>query len=105
MGFNLIRLFDAFGKEVINTDKDKKRKARTPTGYLEQCSEMLCKCAYNMCQEFVKDKDKKIESKELKEACAAVKEAAAVISAIEKTEAPEAESIRIVFEENFDYTE
>lgn len=107
MGFILIRLFDAFFslEEVRETGSGKKRNGKTGAEYLGLCADILCKCAYNMCREFVKDKKDKLESKELKEACAAVKEAAAVINAIEKNEAPETESIRIIFENNSEYAE
>lgn len=88
-----------------NTSEKKKRSGKTGADYLVLCADILCKCAYNMCREFGKSKTDKIESKELKEACAAVKEAAAVVNAIEKNEAPEAESIRIIFEDNTEYAE
>ncbi len=81
------------------TEGEKKRRSKTGAEYLALCADILSKSAYKMCRELWKGKTEKIDPKELKEACAAVKEAAAVINAAEKNEAPEATAVRVIFEE------
>mgnify|MGYP006052788103 CR=1 FL=1 len=82
----------------------KKVRGKSRLDYLQLCADILCKSAYKMCREVSREKSEKFEAKELKEVCAAVKEAAAVVGAIEKSDSPQCEEIRIIFE-NEEYSE
>ncbi|MBR3767922.1 MAG: hypothetical protein IKL10_06760 [Clostridia bacterium] len=75
--------------------------------YLELCADILCKSVYKMCREnySLRDGKEKYDPKSLKETCSAVKEAAAVVSGLEKKQNSENESIRIVFADTEKYTE
>lgn len=85
-------------------EKEKRRK-RSGTDYLVLCSEILSKAAYRMCREVFHGKTEKFDPKELKEACAAVKEAAAVVNAVEKKDTAAPEAIRIILEATEEYAE
>lgn len=87
------------GKGREKTDKEKKRRVRNRLDYLQLCADILCKSAYKMCREVWQERSEKFDTKELKDACAAVKEAAAVVGAIEKSDTPQSEEIRIIFED------
>lgn len=80
-----------------------KRHKRTGTDYLVLCSDILSKAAYRMCREVFHGKKEKFDPKELKDACAAVKEAAAVVNAVEKKETAAPETIRIILEDTEEY--
>ena len=82
-----------------------KRHKRTGADYLVLCSEILSKAAYRMCREVFHGKKEKFDPKELKEACAAVKEAAAVVNAVERKENSAGETVRIILEDAEEYAQ
>ena len=82
-----------------------KRHKRSGVDYLVLCSEILSKAAYKMCREVFYGKKERFDPKELKDACAAVKEAAAVVNAVEKKEVSASETIRIILENTEEYAE
>ncbi len=80
-------------------------RKRSREQYLELCADILCRAAYRMCRENYKNKgdEERTDPKILKETCTAVKEAAAVVSGLEKK--VNTESIRIMFSDTQEYSE
>lgn len=80
-------------------------RKRSREEYLELCADILCREAYRMCKRcYVKAEGReKGDAKSLKEACSAVKEAANVVSGLEKKTT--SDSITISFSDTLSYTD
>lgn len=77
-----------------NTDKSEKR-----IRYIGKAADIICRSAYGMCRSVLADgKSKPPDPKELKEVCAAVKEAAAIAAGLEKTENGGAEALSVTMD-------
>ncbi len=95
-------MFAERGESVRKSGKVKSRE-----DYLGLCADILCKSLYRMCRENLKksEEGKTYDPKLLKDIGSAVKEAAAVVSGIEKKKDDAPESIRVVFEDTNEYCE
>ena len=60
---------------------------------------MICRSAYGLCKEaLVHEKEKPPDAKELKDVCAAVKEAIAIAASLEKNSAENTETLRVIMD-------
>lgn len=76
------------------TDKIEKRMR-----YLNRSADMICRSAYGLCRKtLVPEKERPPDAKELKDVCAAVKEAIAIAASLEKGSAENAETLRVIMD-------
>ncbi len=83
-------------KSETNKTDSKKRTRRDRDHYLNASADILCKQAYKMCRATFGAKGGAADSKSIKEACSALKEAAALSAALQKAPST-GEALRIEF--------
>ena len=76
------------------------KKAKTPQEHLNLAAGILSEAVYGMCRQVLKNSqsEKGADPKFLKEVGAALKEAAAVVSCLEKKDTDNKDIVRIVFD-------
>ena len=79
-----------------NTPGRARKKGRED--YLNASADILCRQAYRMCRSVYGKKDAVADAKNLKDACAALREAAALSGALQKTDREAGEVLRVVFD-------
>lgn len=67
--------------------------------YLNKSADMICRSAYGLCRKsLVYEKEKPPDAKELKDVCAAVKEAISIASSLDKSAGDNTETLRVVMD-------
>ncbi len=68
--------------------------------YLNGSADMICRSAYGLCKStLVGKKERPPDAKELKDVCAAVKEAISIAASLEKKPEASGETLRVVMED------
>lgn len=72
--------------------------------YLKKSTDLLCRAVYEACREnFSRKSHKPYDVKLLKETCSAVKEAAALVSGLEKRSSDTEDTVKIIFTDGEEY--
>lgn len=67
--------------------------------YIGRSADIICRSAYEMCRSVLAGrKNEPPDPKELKEVCAAVKEAAGIAASLDKNEGPAAEALNVTMD-------
>ena len=79
--------------------ENKKRAKRDRAYYLNASADILCRQAYRMVKTAYGAKEQTPDAKGMKDACAALKEAAALSASLQRDAADSGQTLRIVFED------
>ena len=67
--------------------------------YLNRSADMICRSAYGLCKNaLVREKERPPDAKELKDVCAAVKEAIAIASSLDKGAGETGETLKVIMD-------
>lgn len=67
--------------------------------YLNRSADMICRSAYGLCRSaLVKEKEKPPDAKELKDVCAAVKEAISIAASLDRGETEAGETLKVIMD-------
>lgn len=74
-------------------------KAERRLKYLNKSADIICRSAYGLCRTaLAEEKERPPDAKELKDVCAAVKEAIAISSSLEKESGEKGEALSVLMD-------